>query len=74
MNKDLESFLTSYLQSLGLVTFKVNTTPWILLQLEFLISFMLCNQARILLTFKIQYPNGVQILWCHPTRQNQTMR
>jgi len=68
MNKDLESFLTAYFQSLGLVAFKVSTTPWILLQLEFLISFMLCNKVRILLTFKVQYPNGVQILCCHPTR------
>lgn len=74
MNKDLESFLTAYFQSLGLVTFKINTTPWILLQLELLISFMLCNQVRILLTFKIQNPNGVQILCCHPTRYNQTIR
>ena len=73
MHKDLESFLTAYFQSLGLVTFKVNTTPWILLQLEF-ISFMLCNQVRIQLTFRIQYPNGVQILCYRLTRYNQTMR
>jgi len=74
MNKDLKSFLTAYFQSLGLVTFKINTTPWILLQLEFIISFMLCNQVGILLTFKIQNSNGVQILCCHPTRYNQTIR
>lgn len=74
MNKDLEFFLTAYFQSLGLVTFKINTTPWILVQLEFLIFFMLCNQVRNLMTFKIKNPNGVKILCCHPTRYNQTVR
>ena len=71
MNKDMEIFLTAYFQSLGLVSLKINTTSWILLQLEFLMSFMLCNQVRILLTFKIQSSDGVQILCYHPTRCNQ---
>jgi hypothetical protein len=74
MNKALESIFNLFSQNLRSATFKIIPTPWILLQLKCLLSFVLCNQNKILLMFKILDPNGVHMLCCHQTRYHQTMR